>query len=47
MRVELRMFQGLNNLAVVAVLCIGIVVLSYLVIEGLYYLTAAYPLPAH
>jgi hypothetical protein len=41
------MSQGLSNLAIAAVLCVGKIVLSYTVIEGLYYLTAAYPLPAH
>jgi hypothetical protein len=36
------MFQGLSNQAVVALLCVGIIVISCIVIEGLYYLMQAY-----
>jgi hypothetical protein len=36
------MFQGLSNQVVVALLCVGMIVLSWVVIEGLYYLTQAY-----
>ncbi len=42
-----EMFQGLSNLAVAALLCVGIIVLSCIVIEGLDYLTAAYTLRGH
>jgi hypothetical protein len=40
------MFQGLSNPAVVAlILCVGIIALSCIVVEGLYELIEAYAVP--